>query len=170
MVFQHFIQHPFRITAGCLKIVCAWHLFVNHVFAVSSCAGPSMLPTFSVTGDWLAINFRKARNRHNDLRVGDLVMYTSPIFAEGRAVKRLVGMPGDYVSLGTPGEKGEELMIQVPQGHCWVVGDNLPASRDSRRFGPLPIALIRGKIIGRVLPWSERKRIVNELHPVDNEP
>jgi inner membrane protease subunit 1 len=56
---------------------------------------------------------------------------------------------------------------QVPQGHVWVVGDNLPYSRDSRHFGPLPKALIKGKVIARVLPLSDRKWIVNEFQPVE---
>lgn len=38
-----------------------------------------------------------------------------------------------------------------------MVGDNLPFSRDSRHFGPMPMALIRGKVEARVLPWPERK-------------
>ena len=54
---------------------------------------------------------------------------------------------------------------QVPEGHCWIVGDNLPASRDSRQFGPLPLALIQGKIIAKVLPWRERCWIGNGLEP-----
>jgi mitochondrial inner membrane protease subunit 1 len=32
---------------------------------------------------------------------------------DGNGIKRLVGMPGDYVSVGTPGERGAERMIQV---------------------------------------------------------
>lgn len=52
---------------------------------------------------------------------------------------------------------------KVPQGHCWVIGDNLDYSRDSRHWGPLPMALIRGKIIGKVFPWSERRWVVNDL-------
>ncbi len=40
-------------------------------------------------------------------------------------------------------------------------------SLDSRHWGPLPMALIRGKVIKKVLPWSERKWIENGLHEVD---
>lgn len=39
-----------------------------------------------------------------------------------------------------------QMMIQVPRGHVYVVGDNLHHSRDSRMFGPLPLALIKGKV------------------------
>jgi len=67
----------------------------------------------------------------------------------------------------TPGTNSNE-MIQVPQGHCWVVGDNLPWSRDSRHFGPLPVALIKGKVIAKALPWSERRWIVNQVQPAIN--
>lgn len=56
----------------------------------------------------------------------------------------------------------------MPEGHCWVIGDNLPLSRDSRQFGPMPMALIKGKVIAKVLPWSERKWIENGLQPVEN--
>lgn len=56
--------------------------------------------------------------------------------------------------------------MKVPQGHCWVVGDNLAASRDSRIFGPIPLALISGKVIAKVFPWSERRWITNSVEPV----
>lgn len=56
--------------------------------------------------------------------------------------------------------------MKVPQGHCWVVGDNLPASQDSRMFGPLPLALILGKAVYKVSPWAERGPIESGLEPV----
>lgn len=52
----------------------------------------------------------------------------------------------------TPG-KGEGWLVQVPEGHCWVTGDNLYASRDSRMLGPIPLALVRGKVIAKLSPW-----------------
>ena len=42
-------------------------------------------------------------------------------------------------------EWDEPEMIQVPEGHVWVEGDNLSWSRDSRFFGPVPLALVRGR-------------------------
>jgi len=81
-------------------------------------------------------------------------------------LKRVLGLQGDYVLRDTPGTT--ESMIQVPEGHCWVVGDNLPWSRDSRHFGPMPMALIKGKVIAKVLPWSERRWIEDGLQSVDH--
>lgn len=57
---------------------------------------------------------------------------------------------------------------QVPEGHCWIVGDNLPASRDSRQFGPLPLALVQGKIIGKILPWKDRQWAKDGLEKIDS--
>jgi hypothetical protein len=46
------------------------------------------------------------------VRVGDLVVYEIPIFPDSNGIKRVVGMPGDYVLLNTPGS-GSDAMIQV---------------------------------------------------------
>ena len=61
--------------------------------------------------------------------------------------------------------------MQVPEGHCWVNGDNLDASRDSRIFGPLPLALVRGKVLA-AWGWPRRLRWIKSaledaewLHP-----
>lgn len=124
-----------------------------------------MLPTFTVDGDWILCDHTRRYGR--GVSIGDLVVYRIPIFNNQWGVKRVTGMPGDYVSVGTPGEQGEDLMIQIPEGHCWISGDNLPASRDSRHFGPLPLALISGTTIAKILPWNERQWMKNGLEKVD---
>lgn len=40
--------------------------------------------------------------------------------------------------------------MRVPKGHVWVCGDNLTASRDSRVYGPVPIGLVKGRIVAKV--------------------
>lgn len=42
--------------------------------------------------------------------------------------------------------------IVVPNGHCFVLGDNRSESRDSRDFGPVPIADIKGRVDFIYLP------------------
>ncbi|KAG6031344.1 hypothetical protein E4U41_007603 [Claviceps citrina] len=164
-MFSHLLGHPLRITLSTLKLTCLAHLTITHLLQVSPAHGPSMLPTFTVDGDWLAADMRHRLGRR--ISVGDLVLYKIPTSPDRHGVKRVVGMPGDYVSLGTPGERGEHQMIQVPEGHCWIVGDNLPVSRDSRLFGPLPLALVQGKVVAKLLPWNERKWCANGLQPLD---
>jgi inner membrane protease subunit 1 len=44
--------------------------------------------------------------------------------------------------------------LQVPTGHVWIQGDNLLHSLDSRVYGPVPLALVRGQVflqVGAVL-------------------
>ncbi len=45
--------------------------------------------------------------------------------------------------------------IKIPPGHCWVTGDNLPYSSDSRSYGLVPLALIQGKCYG--VSWFKKE-------------
>ncbi len=49
------------------------------------------------------------------------------------------------------GQRASELCelpveITVPAGHVFVAGDNRSGTRDSRAFGPVPIASVIGKV------------------------
>ncbi|KAI5836861.1 peptidase S24/S26A/S26B/S26C [Morchella snyderi] len=148
-----------RFIQGCLFT----HLFWVHFYAVGYTVGASMLPTINILGDGIVIS--KLHTRGRGVEVGDIVTYLHPVYASSgeRVVKRIIGMPGDFVvadPIGAPGK-----MVQVPEGHCWTTGDNLPYSRDSRGYGPVPLALIRGKIIARLYP--NRKWFENTLKPVE---
>lgn len=57
------------------------------------------------------------------------------------AVKQTI----EEMDLEAEPEWDEPEMIQVPEGHVWVEGDNSSWSRDSRYFGPVPMALIKGR-------------------------
>ena len=57
-------------------------------------------------------------------------------------VKRIIGLEGDVVRTRKPYPYPT---VKVPPGHVWVEGDNLAHSRDSRFFGPIPMALITGR-------------------------
>ncbi|KAK3351624.1 peptidase S24/S26A/S26B/S26C, partial [Neurospora tetraspora] len=135
----------FRVLFSTFKLLAFTHLFLEHVLSMAPASGPSMLPTFEVVGEWLVVS--RFHKYGNGVNVGDLVVYQIPISTSGElGVKRIMGMPGDYVLVDTPVPGGGT----VPEGHCWVVGDNLTASRDSRTFGPVPLALIRGKVFAKI--------------------
>ncbi len=51
--------------------------------------------------------------------------------------------------------------ILIPQGHCWLTGDNLSNSTDSRYYGPVPLAMIKGKVKYKV--WPQFVKIENGL-------
>lgn len=40
--------------------------------------------------------------------------------------------------------------VHIPRGHVWLAGDNLSNSTDSRAYGPVPVALLKGKVLARV--------------------
>ncbi|CAN8095297.1 unnamed protein product [Discula destructiva] len=169
-----YLGHPFRVLLFFSKVLCAGHLCFSYLYSWGTVSGPSMLPGFEVWGEGVVVAHRHRRGR--DVRVGDLVQFKVPV-SEDDAIKRVAGLPGDYVLVHSPdrrqqqqqqGGRGE--MIQVPKGHCWVLGDNLPASKDSRLYGPVPMALIDGKVIYKTGPWPfpwQWHRIIN---PFDGQP
>jgi inner membrane protease subunit 1 len=69
-----------------------------------------MLPTFNSNGDWILIS--KYYRRGRGVQVGDIVSYAHPILEGEFAIKRVLGLPGDFVERDTPGV-GKGQMIQV---------------------------------------------------------
>lgn len=48
--------------------------------------------------------------------------------------------------------KGDVQYVTVPLGHVWLAGDNMANSTDSRHYGPVPLGMVRGKVLARVYP------------------
>jgi Signal peptidase, peptidase S26 len=40
--------------------------------------------------------------------------------------------------------------MKIPLGHVWLQGDNLPFSKDSRVYGAVPEATLKGRVLARV--------------------
>jgi mitochondrial inner membrane protease subunit 1 len=72
------------------------------------------------------------------IRVGDLVAMVDPRDPDRVMVKRVAGRTGNDVL---------------------VRGDNEEASTDSRHFGPVSPAALRGRVIYRYLPEQRRGRL-----------
>ncbi|KAJ4504012.1 Mitochondrial inner membrane peptidase complex subunit [Exophiala dermatitidis] len=138
-------------------------LIAHNLIWYTANAGPSMYPTIASGLSYTIYSRRHKRGRN--IQIGDVILFENPIFLRGKACKRVIGMPGDYVvrdpsqrpTVGgapVPGitedndqEREEPVMVQVPEGHVWVAGDSLSYSRDSRFYGPVPMALIAGKAL-----------------------
>jgi len=108
---------------------------------------------------------------------GDVVFAINPIDPRFTVCKRVVGLEGDLVEIEVrrggkrkwidedaddddevmrsldpmvARRRGEEKWVKVPKGHVWLAGDNMANSTDSRTYGPVPHAMIKGKVIARV--------------------
>ena len=138
--------------------------FVVEAFYIPS---QSMVPTLRV-GDRVLVN--KFIYRFSEPQRGDIVVFRSVEGGGEDLIKRVVGVPGDEISVrgGTlyvNGERQREPYVNkkfpdrstfarttVPQGHYFMMGDNRANSRDSRFFGPVPKKNIEGEAFLRFWP------------------
>ncbi len=44
-----------------------------------------------------------------------------------------------------PDLKSDFPETKIPKNHCFVLGDNRNLSEDSRQFGPIPLATVKGR-------------------------
>ncbi|KAH8929866.1 LexA/Signal peptidase [Atractiella rhizophila] len=151
----------------------------SSVYEPVAISGRSMSPALNpdsnkLARDWILLDktatwrLKKAMNLHYGYRRGDVVVLSSPSdygkMGEGRLlVKRIVALPQDVIEFPLPFlnaegklEQGRESKrLKVREGHVWVEGDGSP-SVDSRMWGEVPIALIRGKAKRILWPFSRR--------------
>jgi nickel-type superoxide dismutase maturation protease len=99
--------------------------------------GSSMRPALE-PGDW-AIAIVPER-----VRRGDIVVVEHPERQGLEIVKRVVNVSGDVAP------DGFALVDQV-----WVEGDEPESSTDSRRFGPVAIDRVRGRV--RLVWWPPKR-------------
>lgn len=61
--------------------------------------------------------------------------------------------------------KGDVQYVTIPLGHVWLAGDNMANSTDSRHYGPVPLGMVRGKVLARV--WPNPRWLGSNLTDVD---
>lgn len=169
-VFRHLVLPTSKRV---VQFLCAAHLFREVAYDMVPCSGSSMLPSLAIDGD-VIIHSPMAYwrslipwgPRFVMPQRGELVVAVNPNEFRGTVCKRVVGLPGDIVEfdprrggvtwsagslvpqLEADKRKEKDLtFVKVPKGHVWLSGDNMSNSTDSRDYGPMPIAMIRGKVI-----------------------
>lgn len=111
-----------------------------------------MQPTLNPRGDILFTEYLTPRL--SLLKAGDVVVATKPTDPSVSVLKRVRGMPGEQIWVQPVGEKAP-VRVTVPAGHVWLEGDNRNQSTDSRHYGAVPLALVRGRARFRFWPLSQ---------------
>jgi nickel-type superoxide dismutase maturation protease len=110
---------------------------VTHQLAIPwSIAGPSMEPTLR-NGDRVIVDVWTYRQRPP--RPGEVALLAPPSGGTAPLVKRVSARPDSQ---------------PLDPGTCWVLGDNLDQSLDSRSFGGVPATDFRGRVVWRYWPLS----------------
>ncbi len=161
-----------RFAIIALLIVIPVRTFVAQPFIVS---GSSMVPTF-IDGEYLIVD--EISYRVSEPVRGDVIVFKYPKDETKYFIKRIIGLPGETVHVAADGivtitnedhpdgfelnepyikgnvPKQSETRSTLGADEYFVMGDNRPASSDSRSWGTLPEDHIVGKTFLRLFPFS----------------
>jgi len=144
---------------------------INAVSARVRVDGFSMNPTLQ-DGEYILIN--KLAYQLGEPMRGDIVVFVFPVNPEEDLIKRIIGLPGDIISvqdgvLSINGVVMDEPYINAPpaydgtwhvtEGELFVLGDNRNDSRDSHQWGLLPVENVIGRAVLIYWPPEEWKII-----------
>jgi signal peptidase I len=124
----------------------------------------SMQPTF-YKGDSITVT----PIGDTPLKRGELVVFQHPFNPEESHFKRIIGLPSETLTITgaeiwidgkkinepygiVPMPEGYQYETVLKAGEYFVLGDNRPNSSDSRRFGPIQIEMIIGRV--KVTAWN----------------
>jgi signal peptidase I len=156
-----FVFQAFKIPTGSMEpnLLVGDHLIVN-----------KMIHAPAITG------FERLLLPDRDIRRGDVVVFKYPEDPERDFIKRVIGLPGDRLELrrkkvlingkpidepyvhyleppnpdgpSRPDDVREEYgPVTVPAGQYFMMGDNRDNSQDSRFWGFMPQAYVKGKAL-----------------------
>lgn len=173
----------FIVDATEILIISAAVIALAWVFLVEplEVSGDSMAPTLhnkeQIVVEKVSMNF-------SELKHGDIVVFNSPENENMLVIKRLIGLPGDTVTIReghvylnntqldepyldseitTKGKEIEEAqLVKVPSDAYFVLGDNRDNSMDSRDFGLVKMDKLVGKAVLVYYPF-ENIRVLKEL-------
>jgi signal peptidase I len=140
-----------------LVVAAVIFLGVNLVTARIRVEGSSMEPTLH-DAELVVVN--RLAYRWDAPERGDIVVFRFPLQPDRRFIKRIIGLPGEYLSIHdgqvfVDGVPLDEPYIAAPPryageweiqpGQVFVLGDNRNNSSDSQTWGPLPLNQVIGK-------------------------
>lgn len=173
-----------KIDKKVLVVLCVAILLRLFVVETVYVKGPSMEPNFH-HGDIVVLH----KVGLNSFDYGDVLVCRINEYGEKKnIIKRVVGLPGDRIEFSSTEvdgraaytliRNGEEIQedytkesmdgignmnypLTVPEGKCFVMGDNRNQSLDSRKkvIGLVDEDAIKGKVIFRLYPFDRLGKI-----------
>jgi signal peptidase I len=125
----------------------AFAIFCYKNFKTVVVSGISMVPTFK---DGQRVLVSHAYWLVGPIRRKDIVVLRDS-GPTGYIIKRVYRMGGDKVDWENAPESHRltDPPFVVPDGELYVLGDNRLRSEDSRKFGPVPLGDVLGKVVVR---------------------
>ncbi len=169
---ENFFKEIVKFTIIALAIVLPIRAYIAQPFIVS---GASMDPTFS-TGQYLIVD--QLSFKIEDPKRGEVIILKYPINPSVFFIKRIIGLPGETLTMKSgkitivneANPKGfllnepyitedhqtsDTFQITLGKTEYFVMGDNRPASSDSRTWGPLDSEYVIGRPLFRLFPLSK---------------
>lgn len=165
-----FFSELIRFVLVAVFIVLPIRIFIAQPFIVS---GSSMDPTFE-NGEYLIVD--EISYRFEEPQRGDVIIFKYPNDPSKFFIKRIIGLPGETVTVsgssvrikstlhpdGVPLDEAYlshptlgNVDVTLEDDEYFVMGDNRPASSDSRVWGPLDRDFIVGRALVRLLPVTK---------------
>lgn len=161
-----------RFALIAVAIVIPIRVFIAQPFIVS---GSSMVPTFQ-NGQYLVID--EISYLLGMPKRDDVVVFRNPNNTKVFFIKRIIGLPGETVDVNSTENKvtitnkehpngftldqsfvvntgGIDGHMELGANEYFVMGDNRPASSDSRYWGVVPKKLMIGRAFLRLLPINK---------------
>lgn len=165
----------FNIIQTIVFAISIFLFFYLLVFQPHKIKGDSMQPNYP-DGEFLLTE--KVTYRFNSPKRGDVIVFRAPINEEDDYIKRIIGLPGEKVSIKNGHVYINNTMLKetylpsssytsgglflpnnkevvVPQDHFFVLGDNRSYSSDSRAWGFVPKRNITGR--AWIIYWPPQK-------------
>jgi signal peptidase I len=170
-------NHPQSSLIGYTVVALGLALFIRFFIAAPYVvSGASMEPSFD---NWHYLIIDRVSYDIGEPQRGDVIVFDLPQDSTRSLIKRIIGLPGETVILGTRGitivnaahPKGftleepyldpknlggeNNMRVTLEENEFFVLGDNRRVSADSRLWGTLPREAIVGRAFARLYPLDK---------------